>query len=87
MGPTTATARRSVRWVVILAGALLAAAMIFFSSPTGAFAAEAPDTPGGDQEATDFYFGGRIEFDGKPVNDVVIAVKGNGFDAETVVRL
>jgi branched-chain amino acid transport system permease protein len=70
--------------VVILAGALLAAAMVFFSSPTGAFAAEAPDTPGGDQEATDFYFGGRIEFDGKPVNDVVIAVKGNGFDAETV---
>jgi len=73
-----------VRWVVVLAGALLAAAMIFFSSPTGAFAAEAPDTPGGDQEATDFYFGGRIEFDGKPVNDVVIAVKGNGFEAETV---
>ena len=73
-----------MRWVVVLAGALLAAAMIFFSSPTGAFAAEAPDTPGGDQEATDFYFGGRIEFDGKPVNDVVIAVKGNGFDAETV---
>lgn len=73
-----------MRWVVILAGALLAAAMVFFSSPTGAFAAEAPDTPGGDQEATDFYFGGRIEFDGKPVNDVVIAVKGNGFDAETV---
>ena len=84
MGPTTATARRSVRWVVILAGALLAAAMVFFSSPTGAFAAEAPDTPGGDQETTDFYFGGRIEFDGKPVNDVVIAVKGNGFEAETV---
>lgn len=73
-----------MRWVVVLAGALLAAAMIFFSSPTGAFAAEAPDTPGGDQEATDFYFGGRIEFDGKPVNDVVIAVKGNGFEAETV---
>ncbi|WP_442577309.1 ABC transporter permease subunit [Microbacterium sp. F51-2R] len=70
--------------MVVLAGALLAAAMIFFSSPTGAFAAEAPDTPGGDQEATDFYFGGRIEFDGKPVNDVVIAVKGNGFEAETV---
>ena len=73
-----------MRWVVVLAGALLAAAMVFFSSPTGAFAAEAPDTPGGDQEATDFYFGGRIEFDGKPVNDVVIAVKGNGFEAETV---
>ena len=84
MGHTTVAARRSVRWVVVLAGALLAAAMLFFSSPTGAFAAEAPDTPGGDQEATDFYFGGRIEFDGKPVNDVVIAVKGNGFDAETV---
>ena len=84
MGPTTVTARRSARWVVVLAAALLAAAMIFFSSPAGAFAAEAPDTPGGDQEATDFYFGGRIEFDGDPVPDVTISVSGNGFEADTV---
>lgn len=84
MGPTTVTARRSMRWVVVLAGALLAAAMVFFSSPASAYAAEAPDTPGGDQEATDFYFGGRIEFEGEPVPDVVISVSGNGFEGETV---
>jgi branched-chain amino acid transport system permease protein len=69
---------------VVLAGALLAAMMVFLSTPSGAWAAEAPDTPGGDQEATDFYFGGRIEFEGDPVPDVSISVSGNGFDAETV---
>lgn len=84
MRPTTVTAKRPLRWVVVLAGALLAAAMIFLSSPVGAFAAEAPDQPGGDQEATDFYFGGRIEFEGDPVPDVGISVSGNGFEGETV---
>ncbi|WP_208109593.1 branched-chain amino acid ABC transporter permease [Microbacterium sp. BK668] len=73
-----------MRWVVVVAAALLAAAMVFFSSPASAFAAEAPDTPGGDQEATDYYFGGRIEFEGDPVPDVVISISGNGFDGETV---
>jgi branched-chain amino acid transport system permease protein len=73
-----------LRWAVVLAGALLAAAMVFFSSPAGAYAAEAPDEPGGDQDATDFYFGGRIEFDSEPVPDVGISISGNGFDAETV---
>jgi len=84
VGSTTVTARRSPRWVVVIAGALLAAAMLFFSTPPGAFAAEAPDEPGADQEATDYYFGGRIEFEGEPVPDVVISVSGNGFEAETV---
>ena len=65
MGPTTVTARRSPRWLVVIAGALMAAALLFFASPTGAYAAEAPDEPGGDQEATDFYFGGVITFDGR----------------------
>lgn len=70
--------------MVVLAGALMAFAMVFFSSPVGAYAAEAPDEPGGDQEATDYYFGGRIQFDGEPVPGVGISVSGNGFDAETV---
>ena len=44
----------------------------------------APDEPGGDQEATDFYFGGVIRFDDEPVPDVVVSVEGGGFEAETV---
>lgn len=58
--------------------------MVFLSTP-GAFAA-APDTPGGDQEATDFYFGGVITFEDKPVPDVTVKVSGGGFDAETVTN-
>ena len=80
----TVTANRSPRWLVIIVGALMAAALLFFASPVGAYAAEAPDEPGGDQEATDFYFGGRIEFSGDPVAGVGISVSGNGFEGETV---
>lgn len=58
--------------------------MVFLSTP-GALAA-APDTPGGDQEATDFYFGGVITFEDKPVPDVTVKVSGGGFDAETVTN-
>jgi neutral amino acid transport system permease protein len=65
----------------------MAAAMVLLASPAGAYAsATAPDTPGGDQEATDFYFGGVITFDDEPVPDVVVSVEGNGFDAETVTN-
>nr|WP_256714397.1 branched-chain amino acid ABC transporter permease [Microbacterium sp. RU33B] len=76
---------RSKRWLVLLAGTLMAFALVLFASPMGAHASvSAPDTPGADQEATDFYFGGVITFDGEPVPDVVMTVEGNGFDAETV---
>ncbi|MDY0910420.1 branched-chain amino acid ABC transporter permease [Microbacterium sp. CFBP9034] len=63
----------------------MAAAMVLLASPTGAYAsATAPDTPGGDQEATPFYFGGVITFDDEPVPDVVVTVEGGGFEAETI---
>lgn len=85
MGPTTLTTRRYAGWAVVLVGVLMAAAMVLLSSPTGANASvTAPDTPGGDQEQTDFYFGGVITFDGEPVPDVVVSVEGGGFEAETV---
>ena len=85
MGPTTVATRGYPRWVVVLVGVLMAGAMLFLASPSGAHAsATAPDTPGGDQEQTDFYFGGVITFDGEPVPDVVISVEGGGFDAETI---
>ena len=85
MGPTTMTTRRYSRWVVVFLGVLMAAAMVLLASPTGANASTtAPDTPGGDQEQTAFYFGGVITFDGDPVPDVVMTVEGGGFDAETV---
>jgi neutral amino acid transport system permease protein len=84
VGSTTATARRPLRWLVLLVATAFAAALLAFSSPLTAHAAGAPDTPGGDQEKTDFYFGGVITFDDKPVPDVKVTVEGNGFDAETV---
>jgi branched-chain amino acid transport system permease protein len=63
----------------------MAAAMMFLASPTGASAStSAPDTPGGDQEATDFYFGGIITFEDKPLEGVGVSVEGGGFEAETV---
>lgn len=84
MSPTALRVRRAQPWLVVLIGTLLAAAMVFLSTP-GAFAA-APDTPGGDQEATDFYFGGVITFEEKPVPDVTVSVSGGGFEAETVTN-
>lgn len=88
MSPTTVTARRRLRWPVLLLGSLLAAAMLLLSSPGAAHAdagsPTAPDTPGGDQEQTDFYFGGVIAFDNEPVAGVTMAIEGGGFEAETV---
>ena len=72
------------RWLVILAGALMAAALLLFASPVAPTPpGAAPDEPGGDQEATDYYFGGVIKFDDEPVPDVVVSVEGGGFEAET----
>lgn len=82
MSPVTTTARRSRRWLVLVFGMLMAAAMVFFATPQGAHAA--PDTPGGDQEATDYYFAGVIRFDDEAVPDVTVSVEGGGFEAETV---
>ncbi len=83
MRPTHVTARNPLRWFVLALGAFLAAALLLLSSPGAAFAA-APDTPGGDQEQTDFYFGGVITNAGEPVADVTVSVDGGGFQAETI---
>ena len=82
MGPTASRVRQVRPWLVVVIGTLLAAAMMFLSTP-GAYAS-APDTPGGDQEETDYYFGGIITFEGDPVPDATVTVSGGGFDAETV---
>lgn len=68
-----------------IAGVILAFLLVLLGAPLSA-SASAPDTPGGDQEKTDFYFAGVIKFDGEPVADVTIAVEGGGFDAETVTN-
>lgn len=87
MGPTTLTAKRSLRWLVMLAGAFLAAVLVLLAAPVGAQAATAPpDTPGGDQEATDFYVSGIITFEDAPVPDVTVQIEGGGFDAETITN-
>jgi neutral amino acid transport system permease protein len=82
VGPSASRVRRVQPWLAVAIGALLAAAMMFLSAP-GAYAS-APDTPGGDQEETDFYFGGIITFDDEPVPDATVKVSGGGFEAETV---
>lgn len=83
MSPTTVTARNPLRWFILVLGAFLAAAALLLSSAGVAFAA-APDTPGGDQEKTNFYFGGVITNAEQPVAGVTMKVSGNGFEAETI---
>jgi branched-chain amino acid transport system permease protein len=81
------TAKRPLRWAVVLAGAFLAAMMLLLGTPIGASAAAtAPDEPGGDQEATSFYFSGLITFEGDPVPDVTVSIEGGGFEAETITN-
>jgi branched-chain amino acid transport system permease protein len=75
--------RRSTPWLVALLATLLAAAMVFLAAPVGA-SAETDDSGTEEQEVTDFYFGGVIRFEGNPVPDVTMSIKGNGFEAETV---
>lgn len=83
MGSTTTLAKRSMRWLIIAIGTMLAATLLILQAPGAAYAA-APDEPGGDQEQTDFYFGGVITFEDDPVADVTVGISGGGFDAETV---
>jgi branched-chain amino acid transport system permease protein len=75
--------RRSTPWLVALLATLLAAAMVFLAAPVAA-SAETDDSGTEEQEVTDFYFGGLIRFEGDPVPDVTMSIKGNGFEAETV---
>jgi neutral amino acid transport system permease protein len=77
VSPTTVPARRAVPWLAALLGVLLTAAMVFLAAPA------AHAAPGDDQEKTDFYFAGVITNEDKPVADVTMTIKGNGFEADT----
>ncbi|MCR2764159.1 branched-chain amino acid ABC transporter permease [Microbacterium sp. zg.B48] len=83
MGSTTTLAGRSLKWLIIAIGTLLAATLLVLQTP-GAARADAPDEPGGDQEQTSFYFAGTITNKDEPLADVRVSVEGNGFDAETL---
>ncbi len=83
MGSTTTLAGRSLKWLIIAIGTLLAATLLILHTPGAAHAA-APDEPGGDQEQTSFYFAGVITYKDEPVPDVRVTVEGNGFEAETL---
>jgi len=85
VNPTTVKTTRPLGWLVLFLGGLLAAAMLMLSTPGAAHAAAVPpDTPGGDQEKTSFYFAGVIKFDDEPVPNVVMSIDGNGFEASTM---
>lgn len=86
MSPTTLTAKRAAPLALTLLGFVLAMFMVLGGAASGAHADTAPDTPGGDQEQTDFYFAGIVKFENQPVPDVTISVAGNGFDAETITN-
>nr|WP_247633995.1 branched-chain amino acid ABC transporter permease [Microbacterium galbinum] len=65
--------------MVAFIGVLLALGAILMQPP---LAASAETTDDG-QEVTDFYFGGVITFDDKPVEGVELSVSGSGFEGET----
>ncbi|KQQ69272.1 branched-chain amino acid ABC transporter permease [Microbacterium sp. Leaf320] len=71
--------RSGTRWVITLIATLLAIAFLWLQPPASASAEETDDG----QEITDFYFAGVITFDDDPVEGVVMAIKGNGFEGET----
>lgn len=73
-----------MRWIVLVLGALLTAAALIVGGAAGSAHAATPDTPGGDQEKTDYYFGGVITFEDTAVPDVGMSVSGGGFEAKTV---
>lgn len=97
MEPTQSVAKRSPgRWLILL-GILLSALTLsgIAASPAMAedvSAASATEEPAATEEpeATDepaeefeFHFRGNVQFDGEPIEGVLITVEGGGFEAET----
>ena len=97
MEPTQSVAKRSPgRWLILL-GILLTALTLsgIAASPamaedvSAAAATEEPaatDEPEATEEPAEefeFHFRGNVQFDGEPVEGVLITVEGNGFEAET----
>jgi branched-chain amino acid transport system permease protein len=71
--------QRKRPWLVVFLGILLALSAFLLVPPSSASA----ETTDDGQEVTDFYFAGVITFDDEPVPDVVMTIKGNGFEGET----
>ena len=78
MSPTISAKRSGSRWAIALLGTLFAFVLLLIPAT-----AASADTTDDGQEVTDFYFAGVITFDDKPVPDVVMTIKGNGFEGET----
>ena len=75
---TPVAALPRAKWLIASIGALLVLFMLLVSAPPSAYAAA-----GDDQEATDFYFGGVIRFDEKPLEGVAVSIAGGAFEAKT----
>lgn len=73
------TLRRPKNGLIALLATLLAAFLVL-GIPAGAAQA---DTTDDGQEITQFYFGGRITYQDQPIPDVVLSVKGSGFEGKT----
>jgi branched-chain amino acid transport system permease protein len=78
VSPTISAKRSGSRWAIALLGTLFAFVLLLIPAT-----AASADTTDDGQEVTDFYFAGVITFDDEPVPDVVMTIKGNGFEGET----
>ena len=79
MGLRTVALRRPQNGLIALLAALLAAFLVL-GIPAGAAQA---DTTDDGQEITQFYFAGNITYKDTPIPDVVLSVKGDGFEGKT----
>ena len=78
MSPSTSLVRRVQRWLAVLVGTLLAAAMLLLSAPA-AFAS-APDDP----EDSPYAIAGNVRAAGEPIEGATIIVTGDDFEGEAV---
>lgn len=93
----TAALRRPRRWHVALWGLAASALLMLAPAATASAQETAPTTAVQDAAAprsgpvhadenepkTDFYFGGNVTYQGKPIEGVVMSVEGEGFVAQT----
>jgi len=79
VGLRTVALRRPQNGLIALLAALLAAFLVL-GIPAGAAQA---DTTDDGQEITQFYFAGNITYKDTPIPDVVLSVKGDGFEGKT----
>ncbi len=78
MSPTTAITRHPMRWLLLMMGWLLTAAVVLLAFPGAALAA----TDDGDEVETPYTIVVNVRTAGEPIPDAELQVSGGGFEAE-----